>query len=68
MKAKPKIAIFFFATVSNSVWMMCEVKLVLWFREDKMTPVYSLDSRGKNIDLHRIPRDLHGKSIRGLRH
>ena len=22
------------------------VKLVLWFREDKMTPVYSLDSRG----------------------
>ena len=22
------------------------VRLVLWFREDKMTPVYSLDSRG----------------------
>ena len=29
-----------------------KVKLVLWFREDKMTPVYSLDSRGKNVDLH----------------
>ena len=23
------------------------VRLVLWFREDKMTPVYSLDSRGR---------------------
>ena len=22
------------------------VRLVLWFREDKMTPVYTLDSRG----------------------
>ena len=24
------------------------VRLVLWFREDKMTPVYSLDSRGND--------------------
>ena len=23
------------------------VRLVLWFREDKQTPVYSLDSRGE---------------------
>ena len=23
-----------------------QVRLVLWFRSDKMTPVYSLDSRG----------------------
>ena len=22
------------------------VRLVLWFREDKMTPIYTLDSRG----------------------
>ena len=46
------------------------VKLVLWFREDKMTPVYSLDSRGnKHYWPVAIPsRDLHGKSIRGLRH
>ena len=24
------------------------VRLVLWFREDKQTPVYSLDSRGRS--------------------
>ena len=42
------------------------VRLVLWFREDKMTPVYSLDSRGN--DHHYPMRDLHRNSMRVLRH
>ena len=33
------------------------VRLVLWFRQDKQTPVYSLDSRGE--DSH---RDQAGKT------
>ena len=37
------------------------VRLVLWFRQDKQTPVYSLDSRGE--DSH---RDQAGKTY--LRH
>ena len=31
------------------------VRLVLWFREDKMTPVYSLDSRGMlYVQIHLV--------------